>query len=108
MNQLPAPIAAYVEAANAHDPARVAACFQPDATVRDEGRSHHGCEAIAAWAAETGTRYAPTITPDAIAHADGLYRLQAEVSGNFPGSPASLAFRFALGADGIVSLEIGA
>lgn len=108
MNQLPAPIAAYVAAANAHDPARVAACFQPDATVRDEGRSHHGREAIAAWAAETGTRYAPTIAPGVIAHADSQYRLQADVSGNFPGSPASLAFRFVLGADGIAALEIGA
>lgn len=108
MNQLPAEIAAYVEAANAHDPARVAACFDPDAVVRDEGRTYRGREAIAAWAAETGASYAPTIAPTALAHGDAQYRLQASVSGSFPGSPASLALRFRLGADGIAMLEIGA
>jgi hypothetical protein len=105
---LPLPVAAYVEAANSHDPARVAACFGTEALVRDEGRLHRGPEAIAAWAAATATRYAPVIAPLAIAHEEGRCRMRASVRGAFPGSPVTLQFHFTLAPQGISALEIAA
>jgi ketosteroid isomerase-like protein len=108
MTRLPAPIAAYVDAANARDAARVAACFLPDGTVHDEGALRRGTAEIAAWAHETAERYGATITPQGIVEADGGCRLKATVSGDFPGSPATLAFAFVLVSDRIRSLEIGA
>ena len=108
MIKLPPAIAAYVGAANNQDAERVAACFTPDGTVRDEGTSRRGAGDIAAWARGTATRYQSAIAPVAIEEADGRCRLTATVSGNFPGSPATLAFHFTLRSDRIASLEITA
>lgn len=108
MIDLPLPVAAYVEAANSHDPARIAACFDNGAVVRDEGQQHRGSEAIAAWAAATGTRYRPVIAPLAVAHEDGCWRMRASVHGAFPGSPVTLEFSFTLAPHGISALEIAA
>lgn len=106
--QLPPQVAAYVGATNAHDAAGIARCFAPDGTVRDEGHTHSGHADIAAWAEQVAARYAATMAPDSGAEADGQYLLRAQVSGNFPGSPVLLAFRFVLQAGAIASLEIGA
>ena len=106
MIKLPTPVADYVEAANARDPERVAAAFLTTATVHDEGKLRRGREEIAAWASETAVQYGFTIAPRSIDETDGRCTVHAEVSGNFPGSPATLAFHFALHGDAIASLEI--
>ena len=106
MTQLPAPIAAYLDAANRFDPAAVAHCFTFDAVVRDEGAQYRGPEAIAAWASRTIARYRPRAEARAIDGADGHYRLSALVAGDFPGSPATLAYRFTLRGDRVAALEI--
>jgi hypothetical protein len=106
MNKLPQAIAAYVEAANAQAPKRVAACFHAHAAVHDEGHVRRGRDEIAAWAAETGARYQSTIEPVGLDEADGQHRLRATVRGNFPGSPVTLNFNFRLQAGTIQSLEI--
>lgn len=108
MTQLPFLVKTYVEAANAEDAQGVAACFQADGIVHDDGGTWRGRAAIAEWTRETSERYHATIVPRDLAEVDGTYRLQASVSGNFPGSPAVLTFAFALGADGIASLEVTA
>jgi len=108
MIDLPQPIARYVDAANAQDAQRVAAVFLPHATVHDEGRVHKGREEIAAWAGNTAQQYGSTIAPRSIDQGSERCTLRAEVSGNFPGSPAMLAFHFALQADAIASLEVTA
>jgi ketosteroid isomerase-like protein len=108
MTSLPTPIAAYVDASNDQDGARVAACFLPDATVRDEGAVRRGTAEIAAWARESAERYGATMEPQSLDAADGQCRLHATVRGNFPGSPVTLRFAFELAADRIRSLEIGA
>jgi hypothetical protein len=108
MIDLPLPIAAYVQAANSHDPERIAACFVTDAVVRDEGQQHCGSEAIAAWAADAGTRYRPVIAPLAIVDEGGRHRMRATVRGTFPGSPVTLQFSFTLAPQGISALEIAA
>ena len=106
MIKLPTPVADYVEAANAQDAKRVAAAFLPSATVHDEGQLRRGREEIAAWASDTAVQYGFTIAPRSIDASDGRCTLRAEVSGKFPGSPATLAFHFALEGDAIASLEI--
>lgn len=109
MINLPSPISAYVEASNAQDAQRVAAAFLPDATVHDEGHVHRGRADIAAWAEHSAREYRATMTPlgiDRIDDSDDGYAVRAEVSGNFPGSPITLAFHFALQSNSIASLEV--
>ncbi|HWW73067.1 MAG TPA: nuclear transport factor 2 family protein [Duganella sp.] len=106
MNTLPQAIADYIEAANAHAPTRVAACFHTDGTVLDEGNVRRGRDEIEAWSADTAERYGATIEPIGLAEADGRHMLRADVRGDFPGSPVTLAFNFLLQAGSIRSLEI--
>jgi ketosteroid isomerase-like protein len=106
MIKLPEAIAAYVEAANAQAPKRVAACFHADATVLDEGKVRQGRKQIEAWAVESGMRYRFTIEPASLEEAGGRHMLRAVVRGDFPGSPVTLGFNFLLQAGSIQSLEI--
>jgi len=106
MNNLPPPVARYVAAANARDAQGVAAAFVPDGAVHDEGRLHRGRPAIAAWALDAARQYDATMAPRRLEPSQDGCTLHAEVSGNFAGSPATLAFRFALRGDAIAALEI--
>lgn len=106
MNKLPQTITEYIEAANARDPQRAAACFHEDATVRDEGSTLSGREEIAVWIADTGEKYGATIEPADLEEADGHHILQATVRGNFPGSPITLHFNCLLRSGIIQTLEI--
>lgn len=109
MINLPSAISTYVEASNAQDAQRVAAAFLPDATVHDEGHLRRGRADIAAWAEDYVRRYSATMVPLGLDRIDGKdegYALSAEVSGNFPGSPITLAFHFALQSNSIASLEV--
>jgi ketosteroid isomerase-like protein len=49
MNDLPDPVAAVLEAANANDTAAFLACFTPDGVVDDWGREFRGPEEIREW-----------------------------------------------------------
>jgi hypothetical protein len=106
MNKLPQTITEYVEAANAQEAKRAAACFHEDASVHDEGHTHRGREEIAAWVAESGEKYSATIDPIELEETDGRHILRATVRGSFPGSPVALNFNFQLRAGSIQSLEI--
>jgi len=100
--QLPPAIDLYVKAENSGDIQAMSECFAPNAMVRDEGRTYKGLAAIKEWKAETKRRYKHTVAPLQIT---GTV-LQARLSGNFPGSPVILEFRFVLEGGKIVSLEI--
>ena len=103
---LPLPIEIYVQIENSGDVGKLAECFAPDATVRDEGRTYEGLAAIREWKADTKKKYNHTVAPLAVAHRDGKTVLKAKLTGNFPGSPVTLEFSFALEDGKIVSLEI--
>ena len=62
-------------------------CFAPNATVRDERHTYKGLAAIKEWKAETKRKYNHSVAPLEIA---GTV-LKAKLSGNFPGSPVTLA-----------------
>jgi hypothetical protein len=71
--------------------------FTADAVVEDEGRTHRGIEAVRAWRGEV-----PQVRYDVEdVSADGAeYTARTMVSGDFPGSPVPLTFRFRFTADG--------
>jgi hypothetical protein len=102
---LPEPIAAYF-AADALDASAVARCFTTSAVVKDEGRTHEGVAAIQAWKAAASAAYTYTSEPWAVELNDGLHTVTSRLSGNFPGSPVDLRYRFRLERGLIASLEI--
>lgn len=104
---LPEPIAAYF-AADRMSPEAVARCFTPQATVRDEGRTHAGIDAIKAWKADAARQYRYTTEPLAVQQTDGVHVVTGRVAGNFPGSPLDLRYHFRLERGLIASLEIAA
>ncbi|PRF42466.1 nuclear transport factor 2 family protein [Burkholderia multivorans] len=90
----------------ASDPQAVARCFTEDAVVLDEGHEHYGSAAIAAWNADVIAKYACTTEPVSSQTIGAQTTVIANVSGNFPGSPIRLRFRFAVAGDLIIRLEI--
>ena len=105
---LPEPLPRYFAAQNALDADAMTACFAPDAEVRDEGHTYVGRDAIHDWKEDTVARYAISIEPLDIQAEGGAAIVGARVAGNFPGSPATLTYRFGLSADGLIqTLAIG-
>lgn len=98
----------YFEAKNRKDIDAALIPFAEDAVVRDESRTHRGRAAIRAWMEETTARYEDTAEPTGVKVENGRLKVAALVSGNFPGSPATLHFVFRLDGDCISHLEMGA
>ncbi|MBN9409719.1 MAG: nuclear transport factor 2 family protein [Burkholderiales bacterium] len=103
---LPEPIAAYFAAE--HDPEALARCFAAQAVLKDDGHTYAGVDAILAFLAEASARYSATSVPLAIERDNATQLVRANVTGNFPGSPAVLNYRFRLERGLIASLEITA
>jgi hypothetical protein len=106
MIKLPAPIARYLDAANKDDADVIAACFTDDAHVRDEARDHHGSAAIRAWAADARRRYRFHAEARSFEPASDGGTVTAHLTGDFPGAPADLCYRFWLANDRVADLEI--
>lgn len=104
--ELPAPIAGYFMADLDADADAVASQFSEDATVSDEGMTYTGREAIRDWKIASSRKYTYVAEPYAVADEAGLTVVTANVSGDFPGSPIDLRYRFALDGDRIARLEI--
>jgi ketosteroid isomerase-like protein len=105
--QLPDPLSVYFAAANTDDADRVAACFTEDALVHDEGRDIRGREAIRAWAADARRKYAFHAEVMAAEEAADRTVVTAHLTGDFPGNPVDLRYRFKLVGRQIAALEIG-
>ncbi len=106
IDNLPKPIALYVEAENTGDVKLFDQCFAEDAVVRDENETHEGLGAIKEWKAETKKKYQHTIESLKFLEKDGKNIVTNRLTGNFPGSPIELEFVFIVRGDKIVSLEI--
>jgi hypothetical protein len=104
---LPDPIAAYF-AADPLGADAIARCFTRQAVVKDEGRTHAGLDAIKAWKAAASAAYTYTSKPFALEQNEGFSIVTSRVTGNFPGSPVDLRYRFRLERGLITSLEITA
>ena len=105
--KLPTAIAEYFAAANSTAADRIAACFDENAVVRDEGRDYRGRHAIRAWAEETRRRYRYHVEPMQVDEAADRTVVTAHLTGNFPGNPVDLRYRFKLAGTAIIALEIG-
>lgn len=104
---LPEPIAAYF-AADKLNPEALARCFTARATVKDEGHTHTGVEAIKAWKTAASAAYSYTVEPLALDQEGGAHVVRGRVTGSFPGSPIDLRYHFRLERGLIASLEIKA
>jgi ketosteroid isomerase-like protein len=100
-------VQAYFEADARNDGDALPQVFAPNAVVHDENMSHRGLPEIKEWWREAKAKYQHVTEPLEASEADGVMRVRARVSGNFPGSPAMLTFAFHLDGDRIVDLEIG-
>ena|SRR5438477_12501532 len=107
MVKLPKPLAEYFAAANADDAERVAACFAEDAIVRDEGGEYHGRGAIRGWAEEVRRKYHFHADAIAVEEAADRTMVTAHLTGDFPGNPVDLRYRFKIAGPQIISLQIG-
>lgn len=107
MLTLPSPIAGYFSAANSDDAARVASYFSNDAIVRDERHTIRGSDAVRTWAEETRRKYRYRAEVVASEQAPDAVLVTAHVTGDFPGSPIDLCYRFKLADSKIAELEIG-
>ena len=101
---LPEPIATYF--ASEHNPEALARCFKADAILKDDGHTYEGVDAITAFLAAASARYNATTVPFDVKDNDGFHIVRAKVTGNFPGSPVNLSYRFGLERGLIDSLEI--
>ena len=104
---LPPSIADYF-AADASDANAVARCFREGAVVIDERREHRGRPAITRWKAEATAKYHYTSEPLAVDVSGPDVTVTARVTGDFPGSPVELQYRFTLEGAAIARLEITA
>ena len=105
--KLPQSVVNYLAAVKAQDTEMFARCFADDARVHDEGRDYRGLDAITAWKTETQTKYKYVIEPLDASVSGNSVKLRTRLTGDFPGSPADLDFKFMLANDKIASLEIG-
>jgi ketosteroid isomerase-like protein len=104
---LPKPIAEYFAAANADDADRVATCFAEDAVVYDEARDIYGRDAVRAWAEEVRRKYRFHADVKMVEEAAERTVVTAQLTGDFPGNPVDLRYRFKLAGPEISALEIG-
>jgi hypothetical protein len=102
---LPAPIAAYFEL-DSHDGDAFARCFTEQATVKDEGQTHSGRAAIKDWKTAASAKYSYTSEPISLEENGGDCVVTSRLTGNFPGSPLNLRFKFRLDGGKIAYLEI--
>ncbi|TIO09842.1 nuclear transport factor 2 family protein [Mesorhizobium sp.] len=105
--KLPQPLTAYFAAKNRHDIEAMLVPFSRDATVRDEGENHRGSAAIRTWMETTTNKYRVTVEVAGATVNGDAWRIAGIVSGNFPGSPATLHYSFTLNGERIARLEIG-
>jgi ketosteroid isomerase-like protein len=104
--QLPSILKSYIEASNRHDVKSILSCFANDATVRDEGETLRGKEAIQGWLVKTIEKYKFQFKPRGVRSDNGETIVAVEVSGTFPGSPVTLDYHFTVENDKISALSI--
>jgi len=102
---LPAPVAAYF-AADTTGAEAVAQCFTVGGVVIDERQEYRGRTAIARWKAEVSAKFRYTVERLGAHVSEDQTMVTGRVTGDFPGSPVELQYRFTLAADKIARLEI--
>ncbi len=100
---LPAGVAAYLQAAAAFDADALVAGFTEDAQLTDEGRTWRGPAEIRRWWEGPATKYRYTVNLRGGQRVAGdRYVARVRLAGNFPGRTVDLRYRFTL-RDGLIS-----
>ena len=102
MTLLDTTIDRYFSATNAQNNQLAAECFDPDASVFDEGQHLTGLESIRGLLQHTQQKYQPEVQVLKAERSYGEIWVKAKVSGQFQGSPIQLNYVFAL-QDGKIS-----
>ncbi|WP_134091393.1 nuclear transport factor 2 family protein [Olivibacter sp. XZL3] len=95
-----------VEAQNNHDSKAYAECFTDTAIAHDEGKTYKGKEEIRQWIEKANREYNAVMKPLDYSESEAENLLTAEVSGDFPGSPAILKYHIRMENVLISSLRI--
>ena len=103
--ELPPPVAAYF-AADTIGAEAVAQCFTDSAVVIDERQEYRGRTAIARWKAEASANFRYSVERLGVHVSGDQTTVTGRVTGDFPGSPVDLQYRFTLEGDKIARLEI--
>jgi len=110
--ELPPPIAALVEATNAHDTAAFLATFAEDAVLTDEGHDYRGAAAIKEWSDRQYIGSQVTLDVTGVDYRDGKIVVTAKVDGNFPKAglpdPFTMDLHFAIDKAKIAALSMRA
>ncbi len=101
---LPIVIENLVQAQNNLNSTAYAGCFAETAVVFDEGKTYQGKKEIKNWIEKANKKYQVTMKP--LEYSAAKQVLRAEISGNFPGSPAALNYQFYIKDNAIHSLKI--
>jgi len=104
--QLPQPIAASMQAANAHDTQVLLRTLTVDAVVTDEGRVYHGHKELREWSHRTNQEYQATLDVTDVTRVHEETAVTAQVAGTFDGSPIQLRYHFTLSGHKIATLAI--
>ena len=103
---LPPVISAFFHAHNTGDTDAFDQLFTADAVVNDEAHEYRG-PAIKTWIDGAIAKYKPVADVTDLAEVGEQTIANARVSGNFPGSPAQIRYRFTLKNGKIAALVIG-
>jgi hypothetical protein len=94
-SELPRPVQAAVDAANANDLPAFLAAFTPDGTVDDWGREFHGPDAIAGWSDKEFIGAQVSLEVTEVATAGDDVTVTAQVGGSGFNGPSNFTFRVA-------------
>src|SRR5438552_1645443 len=95
-NELPKVITDYFAAVSAHDFDAAAGCFMENGFVHDEKHDYTGTKEIRAWIEDAAKKYQYTAEVLGGHHTDTNVIVRARLTGNFPGSPVEVEYRFTL------------
>lgn len=104
--ETPRPVTAYLAAAQAKDSDKLAACFHPDAVVRDLGREFRGVSAIRQLHHDAHIKYRFTLEPLGASIDGQTAVVRVRLTGDFPGGVANLRYQFVVSENLITSLDI--
>lgn len=95
MASVPQPVAALIDAANAHDTEAFLACFTEDGVVDDWGREFRGGAGIREWSDAEFIGVAVTLAMNAVAQLGDETVVAADVGGDGFNGPSHFSFRLA-------------
>lgn len=108
--ELPPPIAALVDATNAHDTEAFLATFAEDAVLTDEGHNYRGAAEIKDWSDRRYIGTQVTLDVTGVDYRDGKTVVTAKVDGTFPKTglpdPFKMDLHFAIDKAKITALSM--